>query len=1152
MAKNSIRKISSAFATGGGGINFEQQIHAMFLLSLLIDGFCPAMNERTKRVCFQAKHLGYDVDDLVVFTFRNQNEGKMLCQIKHKVTATVNDLEFQEVICAAWSDFNKDNFDEENDRIALATAQISNSALRALRFLHAQAIGSIDEQDFIERVQKPVFSNSENGNMLDTIKKCVAIAKNSEPSDAEIWHFCKVFILLMFDVDCEESINRALASSLIRGSSPMNALLVWSKIVEYAGRCNQTAASIDRKNIDNTIRELFLTEQPIQIMPEPITKIDLFIPTIALIGAWREDNSYDRQIIEKVSGLDYTEFEAKARKMVSQNSEYLKLVNGGWSVLHKEELLSQCKKMLFDDCLERLFEATYNVLTQNSKRVASKTPYYISSGSDYNNSHELRTSLVNSICWIKENLNDLPNCNCSKTEWSMIQLVRNLLEKADWTTWRNLSDCLQRLAEIAPSEFLDRVEWNVLHKSEEILRLFPQKDSDIFGSNNYISELLWSLEILAWSPDYLIKAICILGLLEDLPYEQTNWVNTPINSIVSILLPWYPQTLGNLEKRKSALRSLKNDNPDIFWKVLKKILPDHTSTTSGNPKPRYILSVPEEIKITHTEVYECYAYLLELAVDTVCDETEKQIDLVDQIGYMHESTLTKYLDCLEECLENYTPEFAFSLWTKLREQLVLIRPTNEMVIYNYLDRINRLIEKLEPKDKRLKYQELYRDDRCLFEKGDYTTAWKRIESEKEIAIKDIFDCFGIEDTERFGHSVKNLHDVASKLGRSITVIELSGVIKACSLNKVSRDFLASCVTSFAFTNGANSLLKTSLRDMNREFVLDILTRITFDMQLFKVIEELLPDDSAYWERASMPFACLDKESEELLLIVNKLSACKRYVTAINIIGRSDFDSIIDAKYICDLLMLAGTEESTGREALDSYSAQKIIGWLQKQESIDLYAKSDIEFIYLPVLNESSEIQPHALYTRISLDADYFCGMLELFYKKRSENNHEEQLNKGLGDRLFEILFHFKVIPGNDWNGVFHADKFRLWMNTVKSWSKENDRYEVAMHTVGSGLAYAKLDDKHLPERVIIEELNKAENNELRRGYYLGVVNQRGAHFIDPEGKPELELAKEYRSRANNAELIGYSRYADVLREIADQYSKEAEHNIASAQNRKED
>ena len=77
MARNAISKISNAFSTGGGGVNFEQRIQAMFLLSLLIDGFCPAMKEQTKRVCFQAKRLGFDVDDLAVFTYRNNTEGKL-------------------------------------------------------------------------------------------------------------------------------------------------------------------------------------------------------------------------------------------------------------------------------------------------------------------------------------------------------------------------------------------------------------------------------------------------------------------------------------------------------------------------------------------------------------------------------------------------------------------------------------------------------------------------------------------------------------------------------------------------------------------------------------------------------------------------------------------------------------------------------------------------------------------------------------------------------------------------------------------------------------------------------------------------------------------------------------------------------------------
>lgn len=148
----------------------------------------------------------------------------------------------------------------------------------------------------------------------------------------------------------------------------------------------------------------------------------------------------------------------------------------------------------------------------------------------------------------------------------------------------------------------------------------------------------------------------------------------------------------------------------------------------------------------------------------------------------------------------------------------------------------------------------------------------------------------------------------------------------------------------------------------------------------------------------------------------------------------------------------------------------------------------------------------------------------------------------------EILFQFKVIPGIDWNGNFDAKRFDYWMKTVKTWSRDNDRYEVAMHTVGSGLSYAELDEDKLPQTAVIEELNRVENEELRRGYYLGIINQRGVHWIDPEGKPELELAEDYENRANIAESRGYSRYAGILRVIGDEFKREAKSNILEAKN----
>jgi hypothetical protein len=243
------------------------------------------------------------------------------------------------------------------------------------------------------------------------------------------------------------------------------------------------------------------------------------------------------------------------------------------------------------------------------------------------------------------------------------------------------------------------------------------------------------------------------------------------------------------------------------------------------------------------------------------------------------------------------------------------------------------------------------------------------------------------------------------------------------------------------------------------------------------------------------------------------------------------------------------KESYGNETIDDFAVRQIIKWLQGQENVDLDALSDIEFIYLPVFDSYSEVQPHALNTRLSLDSDYFCSMIELFFKKSTEEKSEHKINKALRERLFTVLFQFKVTPGIDWNGCFNETSYRKWMNSVKAWSKTNDRYEVTMQTVGCGLSYASLDEEKLPPSPIMEDLNKVENTEIRRGYYIGIINQRGVHFVDPSGKPELKLSDEYKERADFVEAKGYSRYADVLRQISDEYKREAMHNIAESQKR---
>lgn len=1146
MSMSEISQLSNSFSTGGGGCNFEQRIQAMFILSLLIEGFCPVMNERAKRISFQAKRLGYATDDFVVFTDRNQAEGKMLCQVKRSIKATRNDKIFQEVISAAWSDFNNINFDKNHDKIALATAQIAYTSQQALRFLHAQSMASIDEQEFIKRINLLNFASKTDRAMLDTIKSCITKVNEISPTDLEVWQFCKSFVLLLFDLDCVESINKALTVSLIKFNSSEKPQSVWSRLVEYAGDCNQNAADVNCNSLDESLLELFSDKKVKVFFAEPIIEPDSFLPIVALVGAWNAKNVYDRQVIETIVRMPYSEFENQAKRMFRKENKYFEFIDDKWKVLGKECLLDQCKDLISNDNLEGLIEGAKIVFNIKNDFIPNRSSYYMIT-EEHNNSKRFRKNLIISLCWVKSNLDNLPYCDNDKWETALNLFVKELLGDGEWKTLVSLQDCMQEVAELAPEFFLSAVERVILRNKEAIMNLFLENEENMFGEPNCISRLIRAIETLAWAPNYLISSVGVLALLGGVTCKKSKNLCS-VDSIASILLPWYPQTMAAIDRRNDALRCLREDNSEICWDVLMKLLPKGTPSTTDHSKPRFLpLYIPEERVVTYQELWKQYEFCFKMVLEISSNEVEKLIKLIDKIEYMNEDILIEYLNCIERNIELVDDNMKAIVWLKLCEHIALINPKEDTVLYDQMKRVKSLINKVEPSDIYFKYQELYIRKRHCFINGENAISWDQLEDRKRLAVKEIFDTYGLKETEKFGYSVKNICDVAIKLGQIITNNNFSDIIDEYYIGNLVREFFVSCLNSFVDTQGINALLETVLVQKDLAFICKVLSCIPLSIELLEIVQQLQVEEVKYWEGATIPYGCSKEEEGLLNLALEKLISVKRYITAINLLGRSEFKDIVGIDRIYNLLMLVGKEESIGNEKIDDYAIEGIIEWFQQQEAISLKLRSDVDFVYLPMLNVYSGLESNALNLRLSTEADYFCSLIELFYKKDRDKNLKYKENKELGKRLFNILYPFKIVPGANKEGKLDKAEFKRWFDFVKKWSIEHDRYAVTMHTVGTGLSYAKLDENKFPPEVIVKELNNVENRELRRGYYLGIVNQRGVHYVDPEGKPELEMASDYENRACTAERKGYSKYAGVLREIAEHYTKEARHNRIVAQ-----
>jgi len=91
-------------------------------------------------------------------------------------------------------------------------------------------------------------------------------------------------------------------------------------------------------------------------------------------------------------------------------------------------------------------------------------------------------------------------------------IVRKLLHDADWKLWCSLSDILPLISEASPSSFLDAVDSSLSQDKPPIMGMFSETENSLTSSSAH-PDLLWALEGLAWSTQFLGRVTLIFGKL---------------------------------------------------------------------------------------------------------------------------------------------------------------------------------------------------------------------------------------------------------------------------------------------------------------------------------------------------------------------------------------------------------------------------------------------------------------------------------------------------------------------------------------------------------------------------------------------------------------------------------------------------------------
>ena len=1144
--KATVSALSNPFSTGGGGVDFEHRVQAAFLLALLVENFSPLLNIPITSVRFQGKRQGNDIDDIIVESCFGSKKAKLLCQIKHSVTLGKNEI-FEEVLVVAWSDFNKTEFNQQNDKIVLITGMIPNAS--SLRYIHDQANVSSDAEDFIDRIERSNYSNKTNREKLQIIRDYLKKANsNQEVSNEKLWGFCKVFTILVFDLDYESSVNEFLIRALITSNSKEDATFVWSQLVDYAARYDKSAAHITLNKIPDFIKQKFTNI--ISIPDETMEKIDFaldsFWAKLALVGAWDEKNDLDKKFLESFLGRSYVEIQKYIREDSLQPNPKISFSEGLWHLNHKCSIIKMSSRMFFDDDIKKFFELSHIILKEKDSRIKEGGEYdlLVPSTGSFEYSETLRNGIINGLATISNLSGVQLSCSSRTINDASINLIRSLFYNSNSSVWMSLDSQIPTIAEINPSEYLDCLEKEILDNPQNFEILFPKENENLLFSKHFISSILWSLECLAWEEKYFVKCIRILGQLSKLKYDKTNCSHTPINSIISIMLPWHLQTLASKEKQKNAIKALQIESPDIAWCVIQGLLPYSTRSSSGTHKPRYIINnLPKEIKPSNDDILELFQYYSQVAVSLAKNDYSKLCDLLSHYDNMGRETVVEYLNVIIEQSSNWDDSKKYPFWKEFINQKELLIHDDSITLDEFMVKLlDSAIESIKPSDIRYLYRRVYEPRYFDYnDEGEFNTKWEAKRNKQELAVYEIFIKYGIESVVEFAKEVGNEAWIAQNLGKKLNSEEITILLKMCYDSKLDRTFFASVINGYIIASGYEAIMQIEFENYSLNYIAWVLSCVNPSMRLFEIVDNLLGKQcDLYWDIIFIPRYGLDDDID-LNYVWNKLIQQKRYAAAINLFGITAEGCDISHDEIQKILNKAAITSS--KEKIDPDAVRNLIELLQQKRVISIVDISNIEMVYLSWLNSNSKVEPLAMRYRLANEPEFFCELIRLYYRKHHSDKHDETISKNMAKRLFEILHNFCVIPGTDWEGNYNEEVFYKWVDFCKSWSKNEDREAVVQQTIGNGLSYARKLENGLIDEFIMRELNKIDNEQMRRGYRIGVYNQRGARWIDPEGKPEFELAEKYKKMAETVESLGYALYAETLYLISDNYVKEAENNI---------
>jgi excisionase family DNA binding protein len=728
-------------------------------------------------------------------------------------------------------------------------------------------------------------------------------------------------------------------------------------------------------------------------------------------------------------------------------------------------------------------------------------------------------------------------------------------EAPDVDLWASLSSQLPLLAEAAPEAFLDAVHADLDRVEPLLAGIFQDGDrsSALFSSSPHTG-LLWALEVLCWTPEYLADAARALARLHAIdPGGRLS--NRPLASLEAVLVGWIRHTSAPMQLKVEVLEAVRRESPQGAWELVMGLWPSSHAMSSPPSAPRFRDWLPESRSLSIAEWVDYIGHLVDIAIAIAASDPDRWAELATRLGPLPPTERERLLEALERFASEAVldPEERLALWEAVDREAARhsrFPDADWSMDEEPLGRLRSLADRLEPRDDVGRFAYLF-DWRPNIPgpDGDFRAHTERVAAVRREAITEILAAEPLTDLRSLAERSKVPGQIGFTLGEldpDDLTAELLGWLdsEVPALRDVARSWAAYKLQQDAGWL-RDALAHPAAADTERQIALANAANanaVTWD-----ILEELAPELlDRYWAEVGG----WGISSADTRRAAGELLAHDRPWVAVDLLAAT-LQGGEEEKELVSVELVEAVLDAALRTDLDQSGSQspgyEVGILLDRLEALDAPVERLVgyEFAFFTLLEDYR--RPRALFPLMRTEPAVFVELVRRVYRGSGEKRRQlDPDEKERARHAWSVLQGWRELPGMREDGSIDAVALAEWVRVARLELADSDRADIGDEQIGQTLsASPEGKDGIWPAEPVRDLIETIGSTSMETGLRVGLVNSRGvtSRGVYDGGTQEREIASRYREWARRASP-SWPRTARILRLLAESYERDArEHDI---------